>query len=404
MRSSKAWISVAWVSVMDSASSIARSSPSRRCGLEGPPTKKKGEAGAAKETVAQLAAHNDRNFAKLADALGAMGTRVKKLARTVDNLVTEKTLRAAPRDRAAPMSNSSEPGSEHDTDVDAHPAHDANIYARADPVSSHSAPSSVGGYDNEETILKMGNLYHVKITHATSRSTPSAFPAMPAAPSPAPAAASLPSPSVASPVVPPESPSTPALPPSSFTPAFAAIAPTHSWDKWHRIFGHISPASIKLLKNHNMVEGLNIDSTSTPSAQCETCNKAKSHMHRIHYLDLRGTPQQLRTLFGPNATMLQSLKFRYDTTYSHQRRFQPPPLCALNLASLDITGRGILGLSDFPVHWEDLTQLRTTGVFCDPLDALRMLPRLTALIEMEISFFDIPKCDRASIVNPPSFN
>ncbi|KAJ7840045.1 hypothetical protein B0H13DRAFT_1910875 [Mycena leptocephala] len=98
------------------------------------------------------------------------------------------------------------------------------------------------------------------------------------------------------------------------------------------------------------------------------------------------------------------LKFRYDTTYSHQRRFQPPPLGALNLASLDITGGGILGLSDFPVHWEHLTQLRTVGVFCDPLDALRVLPRLTALIEMEISLSDIPKCDRASIVNLPSFN
>ncbi|KAJ7920043.1 hypothetical protein B0H13DRAFT_1867946 [Mycena leptocephala] len=128
------------------------------------------------------------------------------------------------------------------------------------------------------------------------------------------------------------------------------------------------------------------------------------HMHHIRYLDLRGTPQQLRTLFGPDATMLQSLKFRYDTTYSHQRRFQPPPLGALNLASLDITGGGILGLSDFPVHWEHLTQLRTVGVFCDPLDALRVLPRLTALIEMEISLSDIPKCDRASIVNLPSFN
>ncbi|KAJ7713179.1 hypothetical protein B0H14DRAFT_672034 [Mycena olivaceomarginata] len=98
------------------------------------------------------------------------------------------------------------------------------------------------------------------------------------------------------------------------------------------------------------------------------------HIHRICCLDLRGTPQQLRALFGLDATMLQSLKFRYDTTYSHQHRFQPPPLCALNLASLDITGGGILGLSDFPVHWEHLTQLRTTGVFCDPLDALRVLP------------------------------
>jgi hypothetical protein len=125
---------------------------------------------------------------------------------------------------------------------------------------------------------KIANLYHVKITHATSRFASSALPATPVTPSPVPTSASLPSPSVTSPIVPPECPSTATLPPSSFTPAFAAVAPTHSWDKWHRIFGHISPASVKMLKNHNMVEGMNIDSTSTPSAQCMTCIKAKSHV------------------------------------------------------------------------------------------------------------------------------
>ncbi|KAJ7813537.1 hypothetical protein B0H14DRAFT_2604852 [Mycena olivaceomarginata] len=32
------------------------------------------------------------------------------------------------------------------------------------------------------------------------------------------------------------------------------------------------------------------------------------HMQRIRHLDLRGTPLQLRTLFGPDVTTLQSLK------------------------------------------------------------------------------------------------
>jgi hypothetical protein len=120
---------------------------------------------------------------------------------------------------------------------------------------------------------KVGNLYHVTITCGTIRSTPAVFPVI---------SSSLLSPSTLVPssesqsVVPLASPSSPAL--SRTTPAFAAVAAYHSWDKWHRIFGHIPPASVKLLKNNNMVEGMNINSPSTPSAQCATCIKAKSHV------------------------------------------------------------------------------------------------------------------------------
>jgi transposase InsO family protein len=32
------------------------------------------------------------------------------------------------------------------------------------------------------------------------------------------------------------------------------------------------------LKNHNMVEGMNIDASTSPSAQCKTCIRAKSHV------------------------------------------------------------------------------------------------------------------------------
>jgi hypothetical protein len=90
---------------------------------------------------------------------------------------------------------------------------------------------------------KIGNLYLVKITAAATRGAS------------------------------PSTPSSPAKPTLIF-----ATAPFHSWDKWHRIFGHISPASVKLLKNHDMVDGMNVDPSSTPSAQCEACIKGKSHV------------------------------------------------------------------------------------------------------------------------------
>ncbi|KAJ7656583.1 hypothetical protein B0H17DRAFT_1098405 [Mycena rosella] len=118
-------------------------------GLEAAPLKKKGESGPGKESVAQLAARNDRNFVKLADALGAMDTRVKRLTRTVDNLVTENSLRAAVRDgRDVRTSNSSEAGSEQDTPTAPNSAA-ANL-----PVANSPAASSVRGYDDEDYILQ----------------------------------------------------------------------------------------------------------------------------------------------------------------------------------------------------------------------------------------------------------
>ena len=61
--------------------------------------------------------------------------------------------------------------------------------------------------------------------------------------------------------------------------AFPATRPDgHSWDKWHRIFGHLQHKSIRMLKEKSMVTGMIIDDSSTPSHQCETCIRAKSHV------------------------------------------------------------------------------------------------------------------------------
>ena len=59
--------------------------------------------------------------------------------------------------------------------------------------------------------------------------------------------------------------------------AFPVNSKAHSWDKWHRIFGHIHHGSVKMLKEKGMVTGMIIDNSSEPPPQCETCIKAKSH-------------------------------------------------------------------------------------------------------------------------------
>ena len=50
---------------------------------------------------------------------------------------------------------------------------------------------------------------------------------------------------------------------------------THSWDQWHRLYGHISVNAIKSLKLNQMVDGLKIDESTFPSESCEACIQAK---------------------------------------------------------------------------------------------------------------------------------
>jgi hypothetical protein len=92
---------------------------------------------------------------------------------------------------------------------------------------------------------RVGNLYNVRITHSTIRT---------------------PSPS--------------SKPSDSPTIAFPSSVGSHgcTWDKWHRIFGHMNHQSIRMLKDKGMVTGMVISDHSPPSSQCKTCVEAKSHV------------------------------------------------------------------------------------------------------------------------------
>jgi hypothetical protein len=59
-----------------------------------------------------------------------------------------------------------------------------------------------------------------------------------------------------------------------------AFAAKHgrTWDDWHKIFGHLNMASIKMLHTKNMVDGMDINESIEPMAQCEPCIVAKQHV------------------------------------------------------------------------------------------------------------------------------
>lgn len=51
-----------------------------------------------------------------------------------------------------------------------------------------------------------------------------------------------------------------------------------TWEQWHKILGHISMDSIKLMKRNGLVEGMEIDGSKEPAAQCNMCIQAKQHV------------------------------------------------------------------------------------------------------------------------------
>ena len=51
-----------------------------------------------------------------------------------------------------------------------------------------------------------------------------------------------------------------------------------TWDQWHRIFGHLNMGSVKMLKDKNMVNGMDVDTTVEPQTQCQPCIIAKQHV------------------------------------------------------------------------------------------------------------------------------
>src|SRR4051812_864106 len=50
-----------------------------------------------------------------------------------------------------------------------------------------------------------------------------------------------------------------------------------TWDEWHQIFGHMYVGSVQLLKQKNMVEGMEVVNLIAPSQQCTPSISAKQH-------------------------------------------------------------------------------------------------------------------------------
>jgi len=91
---------------------------------------------------------------------------------------------------------------------------------------------------------RVGNLYKVHITHSPTRT-------------PSPSTKSADSPNIAFP---------------------SESSHGYTWDKWHRIFGHLQNKSVQMLKEKGMVTGMVISDPNPPSPHCETCVQAKSHV------------------------------------------------------------------------------------------------------------------------------
>src|ERR1700678_2383037 len=51
-----------------------------------------------------------------------------------------------------------------------------------------------------------------------------------------------------------------------------------TWDEWHRIFGHMHMGAVKMMKEKEMVLGMEVDRTVEPAAQCTACITAKQHV------------------------------------------------------------------------------------------------------------------------------
>ena len=42
---------------------------------------------------------------------------------------------------------------------------------------------------------------------------------------------------------------------------------SYTWDEWHKIFGHLNMGSIKMLKDKDMVDGMDVDKFVEPQLQ-----------------------------------------------------------------------------------------------------------------------------------------
>src|SRR5271168_2346335 len=66
---------------------------------------------------------------------------------------------------------------------------------------------------------------------------------------------------------------------SVIKPDLACPAKTRkTWDEWKRIFGHMHMGAVKMMKEKEMVLGMEVDRTVEPAAQCTACITAKQHV------------------------------------------------------------------------------------------------------------------------------
>ena len=56
-----------------------------------------------------------------------------------------------------------------------------------------------------------------------------------------------------------------------------ATKPAQSWQKSHKILGHLYMGSVKRLFKKKMVKGMDIDKLPKPQKDCEACIQAKHH-------------------------------------------------------------------------------------------------------------------------------
>ncbi|HEV7736915.1 MAG TPA: reverse transcriptase domain-containing protein [Chlamydiales bacterium] len=66
-------------------------------------------------------------------------------------------------------------------------------------------------------------------------------------------------------------------PHQSILQTFVLRVKARTWDKWHRVLGHMGIGAVKKLKTSEMVTGMEVDETKAPT-QCPACIQGKQHI------------------------------------------------------------------------------------------------------------------------------
>ena len=69
---------------------------------------------------------------------------------------------------------------------------------------------------------------------------------------------------------------------------FMTTKPTQNWETWHKCYGHISYTGLQKLIDHQMVDGLTVD-TNSVKPDCETCIQAKQSVKPFDGISNRNT-------------------------------------------------------------------------------------------------------------------